>query len=209
METTIINGEEYVEVDNSAAGDRAVVVVDRSWIFAGDREITDDRIRLHNAVWVFRWGPSGFDHVLTNPEDSSADVRPVPNQGIVDIPKISEVYSIPVQDRWGLKDGESDMTIRMNGKTYRKAALTNEASNTAVVVIDRGWIYAGTVVSTQPGRMEIQNPLWVYQWESVGFTGVLANPMEKTELRTMPHPIEIPASSEIFRVPVPEGWGRK
>ena len=102
MKTITINGEDYVKASDvpkaQPNGNRAVVVVDRGWIFAGDVTEEDDRIILTRAVWVFRWESIGFNGVIEEPE--SADIRAMPNA--VDIPKGSEIFRIPVDDDWGL-----------------------------------------------------------------------------------------------------------
>ena len=50
-----INGIEYVPAASKPAGNRAVVVVDRGWIFAGDVTRENGRITLTNALHVFKW----------------------------------------------------------------------------------------------------------------------------------------------------------
>jgi len=91
-----INGVEYAPI--KANGNRAVVVVDRGWIFAGDVTEKDGRIYLSRAVWVFKWDSVGFAAVVDNP--SKADIRPIDD---VDIPAGSEIFRIPVaDDKWGL-----------------------------------------------------------------------------------------------------------
>jgi len=79
---------------------RCVVVVDRGWIWAGDLEEEDGRIRLHRAVWVFNWRTVGFDGVLADPKSDNVTIRPVPN--VVDIPVDAEVFRVPVDDEWGV-----------------------------------------------------------------------------------------------------------
>ncbi len=96
-ETIKIDDTTYVRADAKPAGNRAVVVVDRGWIFAGDVTRKDGRIYLSNAVWVFRWSSIGFDGVLKNP--SKAEIRKIDD---VDIPAQSEVFCVPVPDGWGL-----------------------------------------------------------------------------------------------------------
>jgi hypothetical protein len=98
-----INGIEYIKADaiqKPIVGNRAVVVVDRGWIFAGDVERIDGRIRLTRAVWVFRWESVGFDGVIADPKSSKVTIKPMPNG--VDLPQGSEVFCVPVDDNWGL-----------------------------------------------------------------------------------------------------------
>ena len=96
MKTVMIDGIEYRSVESK--GKRAVVVVDRGWIFAGDVEENGDRIILSNAVWVFRWSSIGFNGVLSDPK--KADIKKMDHN--IEIPKASEIFRIPVADGWGL-----------------------------------------------------------------------------------------------------------
>jgi len=104
--TIMINDERYVresDVPQPEPGgpkNRCVVVVDRGWIWAGDVEEVDGRIRLHRAVWVFSWIAIGFDGVLADPKSDNVTLRPVPN--VVDLPVDAEVFRVPVDDHWGL-----------------------------------------------------------------------------------------------------------
>lgn len=104
-ETMLINGVEYVRKDSVMAnpspnGNRAVVVIDRGWIYAGDVTEENGRIYLDRAVWVFKWNEIGFDGVIENPKNSKVTIRKMKNR--IDIPVGSEVYRIPVDDNWGL-----------------------------------------------------------------------------------------------------------
>lgn len=96
MNTVTINGVEYAPVLPAATGTRAVVVVDRGWIFAGDVTRENGRIRLSRALHVFRWEGIGFAKMV---ETANADLRPIPD---VDIPADAEIFSVPVPDAWGL-----------------------------------------------------------------------------------------------------------
>jgi len=91
----VIDGVEYAPV--RANGNRAVVVVDRGWIFAGDVTESNGRIHIRRAVWVFRWESVGFAKVIEDP--SNADIRKIAD---VDIPVGSEIFRIPVADEWGM-----------------------------------------------------------------------------------------------------------
>ena len=101
MENAIfINGVEYAPVCSRPAGKRAVVVVDRGWIFAGDVTRENGRIRLDRAVWVFRWESIGFDGMVANPKHGKVTIRPMPNG--IDLPEGAEIFLAPVDDSWGL-----------------------------------------------------------------------------------------------------------
>jgi hypothetical protein len=98
METVIINGIEYAPVKKQT-GNRAVVVVDRGWIFAGDVTRENGRIRLSNALHVFKWESVGFAGMIADPTKAHADLRHIAD---VDIPEGAEVFCVPVPENWGL-----------------------------------------------------------------------------------------------------------
>ncbi len=104
MDTVELNGVRYVREDSVPAakpnGNRAVVVVDRGWIFAGDVTEENGRVYLDRAVWVFRWESVGFAAVVADPKKSKADIRPLATR--VDIPSGSEIFRLPVSENWGL-----------------------------------------------------------------------------------------------------------
>jgi hypothetical protein len=99
MENVIINGVEYAPVVSRPKGNRAVVVVDRGWMFAGDVTRENGRIKMARVVWLFRWEEVGFAAVLADPKSPKADLRPFDD---VDIPEGAEIFCIPVSDDWGL-----------------------------------------------------------------------------------------------------------
>jgi hypothetical protein len=100
METSVqINGVTYVRADSIPSvptGNRAVVVVDRGWIFAGDVTREDGRIKLSRAVHVFKWESIGFAKMV---ETERADLRPIAD---VDMPAGAEIFCVPVSDNWGI-----------------------------------------------------------------------------------------------------------
>ena len=100
QETIVINGVEYVPADTRTKGSRAVIVVDRGWIFAGNVTRENGRIFLSRAVWVFRWESIGFDGMIANPTSSHVIIRSMPTG--VDLPEGAEIFCVPVDDSWGL-----------------------------------------------------------------------------------------------------------
>ena len=105
-----IDGIKYInEKDVSqhqSENNRHVVVIDRGWIFAGDLTEKRDphgdlRIILTNVVWVFKWNSIGFSAAIENPFDENVDLRPMDQ--IIDIPKDTEIFRIPVPSNWGIK----------------------------------------------------------------------------------------------------------
>jgi hypothetical protein len=97
MKNITIDGIEYQPV--TASGNRAVVVVDRGWIFAGDVTRQNGRIRISRALHVYRWDSIGFAKVIEQPKSSKVDLRPIAD---VDIPEGAEIFCVPVSDDWGL-----------------------------------------------------------------------------------------------------------
>lgn len=81
---------------------------------------------------------------------------------------------------------------------------TKPSGNRCVVIVDRGWIFAGDV-TRENGRIKLTRALHVFKWESVGFAGMLEN-TKKADLRKIAD-VDIPADAEIFSVPVSEQWG--
>lgn len=76
-----------------------------------------------------------------------------------------------------------------------------------VLVIDRGWIFAGDVEETDR-QVILTRAVLVDRWSAVGFDGVIDNPKsDKITLKRMSAPVVVPKASEIFRVPVPRDWG--
>lgn len=110
MEEIIINGERYVKAGSQARGNRAVYIIDRGWIYAGDAVSIDEETkepdpngtywRLDNAVWVFRWEEVGFNGVIDDPKSSKVDIRRMSNP--VEVPKGSVIFRVPVSQDWGL-----------------------------------------------------------------------------------------------------------
>jgi hypothetical protein len=80
-------------------------------------------------------------------------------------------------------------------------------ANRVVLVVDRGWIFAGDLTVLKDKRLRLDRAVWVFRWESVGFSAVLDDP-SKADIRPV-KPVEVPADAEIFRVPVDGAWGLK
>ena len=95
----VIDGVEYTPVVKHT-GNRAVIVVDRGWIWAGDVTEDEGKITLTNAVWIFRWEGIGFDGVLANPKSSKAMLKRIANS--VEIPCGSIIFRVPVAEDWAL-----------------------------------------------------------------------------------------------------------
>jgi hypothetical protein len=100
-----INGVAYVpERDAGPAtlpvGNRAVFVLDRGFIYAGDFSLSDGEYTLANAVNLRRYESIGFEGVLQDPNSPNATIVPVPYP--VTVPIGSVLFRIPVPQGWGL-----------------------------------------------------------------------------------------------------------
>ena len=101
----MINGVSYVRTDQVASpqpihGKRAVIVVDRGWMVAGDVTEENGRIKLSRALHIFKFESIGFDGMVKDPKSNKVDLRPLPNG--FDIPADSEIFRVWVDDSWGL-----------------------------------------------------------------------------------------------------------
>ena len=82
---------------------------------------------------------------------------------------------------------------------------TKKTTDRNVIVVDRGWIFAGDV-REKNGRILLDRAVWVYQWNDVGFAAVVAAP-RLANIHRVPEGVDIPTASEIFRIPVRDDWG--
>lgn len=99
--------------------------------------------------------------------------------------------------------------VTIDGVEYVRADVVQQipTGNRAVIVADRGWIFAGDVTESE-GMLTLTRAINVRQWESIAFNGMIENPKSpKVTLDSMKNPVEIPVASVLFRVPVSEDWG--
>ena len=99
MKQIVIDGVTYIPESSKPVGNRAVVVVDRGWIFAGDVVRENGRIKLSRAIHVIRWESIGFDGVIADPKSSKVTLKKISD---VDIPEGAEIFSVPVCEDWGI-----------------------------------------------------------------------------------------------------------
>jgi len=100
--------------------------------------------------------------------------------------------------------------IEVNGVEYVRAGCVQQVDpvgNRHVVVVDRGWIFAGDLEEVG-NRLKLSRAVWVFHWKSIGFNGVIEDPKSsKVEIRPMNNIIDIPMASEVYRIKVEETWG--
>lgn len=106
-----------------------------------------------------------------------------------------------------------DMTFsEMAAELDRLRSVTEEVAPKgprAVFVVDRGWMFAGDASETADGCVRLDNAVWIFGWQEIGFAGVVKDwKSKKVDIRPI-SPVEIPKGSWIFRVPVETGWGVK
>jgi hypothetical protein len=104
-------------------------------------------------------------------------------------------------------------TIMIDGTKYireqdAQATPVVEGSR-RVVVVDRGWIFAGDVErNDEDSGYVLSRALHVFSWQSIGFDGVLKTPKsDKVQLKKLSHNVEVPDGSVVFSVPVADDWG--
>jgi len=94
-------------------------------------------------------------------------------------------------------------------ETSPKATKAKLEEKRVVVVVDRGWIFAGDQSTTSDGYIKLTNAVHVFRWESMGFAKMIEDwKNTKVDLRKVAD-VELPRDAVIFRVPVPKEWGLK
>jgi hypothetical protein len=88
----------------------------------------------------------------------------------------------------------------------RADAVKPIAGKRIVLVVDRGWIFAGDA-TRENGRIKLSRALHVFSWAGGGFAAVCADPRAaKVDLRKIAD-VDVPEASEVFCVPVHDAWG--
>lgn len=100
MKSIVIDGVEYVEKSKHTRGNRYIVQIDRGWTYAGDVKRENGRIFLDRVVWLRSWKEVWFDGAIKDPK--SDQVNLVKFDYMLEIPEQSELYSVKVEDDWGL-----------------------------------------------------------------------------------------------------------
>lgn len=101
--------------------------------------------------------------------------------------------------------------LEVNGVVYVRAdsVPVNEPKpngNRFIVVVDRGWIFAGDLVE-ENGRIKLSRAIHVFGWEHGGFA-LLSKDLKKAKADLRPcDDVDIPIDSEIFRQQVSDYWG--
>lgn len=94
--------------------------------------------------------------------------------------------------------------VTLNGIEYVRR--DRQTGRRCVIVLDRGWIYAGDV-EDRDGRIYLTRVVHVLRWTGgQWFEGMIANPKRDVELLPS-RDLNFPAAVEIFREPVADDWG--
>ncbi len=100
-------------------------------------------------------------------------------------------------------------TIMINNIKYiREDSVQKPISgNRHVIVLDRGWIFAGDVV-IENGTLTATNVVNVVRWSSIGFNGMISNPnSDNVKIDKSDNPLVCPMASVLFMIPVRSDWG--
>ena len=101
----------------------------------------------------------------------------------------------------------SELTSEVSKLRKERVSTKRPTGKRAVFVIDRGWIFAGDASKTADGYVRLDRAVWLFKWNSVGFASVVFNPKQAgVDIRKF-EPVEVPAGSIIFRIPVATDWG--
>ena len=97
--------------------------------------------------------------------------------------------------------------ITIDGVEYEP--VQRAPGNRYAVIIDRGWIVIGDVDETSnAGKLTLHRPINLVRWGSGHLGGALADPdANDVVTATLQGPVLVPASAELFRVPVGDSWG--
>jgi hypothetical protein len=98
--------------------------------------------------------------------------------------------------------------ITLDGVKYLRADALPLAptGKRAVLVADRGWIFAGDVTRAN-GRITLSRALHVFAWQEGGFSLCVSDPKRaKADLRPIAD-VDMPADCELFCIPVADDWG--
>lgn len=78
-----------------------------------------------------------------------------------------------------------------------------------VLVVDRGWIFAGNQSRTSDGYVRLDDAVHVFRWETIGFAKMLTEWKDsRVDLRSC-DAVEVPEDAIVFRVPVGPDWGKR
>jgi hypothetical protein len=109
----------------------------------------------------------------------------------------------------GLTVGEVKQIAQIANGIAPCGAKGNLETKRVVLVVDRGWIFAGDQSLTSDGYIRLTNAVHVFRWESIGFAKAIEDwKSAKVDIRKVSD-VEVPQDAVVFRIPVDAGWGIK
>ncbi len=103
----------------------------------------------------------------------------------------------------------SKTTMVVDGVEYVRADSVRavETSGRVLLVIDRGWIFAGDL-EADGDHYVLHRSVNVERWTGgQGISGVIADPKTDVTLRAMPAPVRVPRACVLYSVALIAGWG--
>ena len=99
------------------------------------------------------------------------------------------------------------MKVKEAIETLQKATANCQEGDRHIVVIDRGWIFAGDLSQDKAtGVFTLFNAVNVRKWQNGGF-GMLTQSASKAGATLDPcEPIKFNSSAVVFTVPISAGW---
>ena len=102
------------------------------------------------------------------------------------------------------------MKIKDAIETLQAATADCTTGDRHLVVLDRGWIFAGNLSLNDDGTYTLTNAIVVTKWTSGGFGGLTLSAKESgATLDPCAQPIKFHRRAMVFAIPIPEVWGQE
>jgi len=157
-----------------------------------------------------RWESVGSIYAQPYENYIPDELRGEPTKGAKQKPKektMSDIENLSIKEARDLIAKAGEVAKVMGGEAPKSSGPLEQKR--VVLVVDRGWIFAGDQSRTEDGHVRLSNAVHVFRWKSIGFAGMVQDwRNDKVELRPCAD-VEVPEGCVIFRVPVDAGWGLK
>ncbi|MCP4570350.1 MAG: hypothetical protein GY841_22440 [FCB group bacterium] len=91
-------------------------------------------------------------------------------------------------------------------ETLQAATANCTTGDRHLVVLDRGWVFAGNLSQDEHGVFTINNCKNVRKWSSGGFGGLALSAKNSGAVLDDCAPVKFEASARIFVSPISESW---
>jgi len=91
-------------------------------------------------------------------------------------------------------------------ETLERATANCTKGDRHIVVLDRGWIFAGNMTQDEHGVYTLTNCVNVRKWSQGGFGALAISASKAGATLDDCAPIRFRADAMIFAVPIPENW---